>query len=160
MGPLPGHALRRDGAPHDEYGRLVNPDKPRSRAGTGRAFCECGASSPVLANGEERRAWHNQHKVDVVEAEEAETIMVTGIQLYRRKAPAVPAALLTLDSRDAIIEWLMSYDVLAYPREHGISIMRHRGPVIVKFGQFVVSGQTGFYAVDASDFTDKFELVS
>jgi hypothetical protein len=55
---IAGHALWSQGGAVE--GRNVSV-KPRE----GRAECECGMQSPVLANSSRRRAWHRAHKDDI-----------------------------------------------------------------------------------------------
>jgi hypothetical protein len=60
---VPGHALAREGLPHDDQGR---PDYSAGwTGGEGRALCSCGASSQVMASGHARQQWHREHKADV-----------------------------------------------------------------------------------------------
>jgi hypothetical protein len=59
-GKLPGHALKWAGRCSSEfYYRKNQPE---------RAICECGAESPDLPNTvEARKAWHRQHKADMID---------------------------------------------------------------------------------------------
>lgn len=55
------HALRYYGAPHDDDGELIQPG-PKTTSGEGRAKCKCGALSPILPTGLDRRGWFDIHR--------------------------------------------------------------------------------------------------
>lgn len=60
---LSGHTLRYEGAPFHwqvPYGwRRLNE---RGTAGRGVGMCSCGAHSSTLDSGQQRKAWHRDHK--------------------------------------------------------------------------------------------------
>lgn len=61
---VPGHTLRHEGAPHDTTGRRIGS---YWRTGsTGAARCSCGQQSDDLPSAAARKAWHRQHKLDVL----------------------------------------------------------------------------------------------
>jgi hypothetical protein len=60
-----GHALIREGAAHNDDGTAV---RWNSVSGTGRGLCECGEMSDVLTSGGTRKAWHRDHKGEVMQA--------------------------------------------------------------------------------------------
>lgn len=64
---LTGHGLRSEGAPFERReGRWSHVHRGIVRSsGTGRALCECGATSGVLDSGNARKAWHREHKAEV-----------------------------------------------------------------------------------------------
>lgn len=57
------HALRFNGAPYTSDGVPVNEDTSTT-SGVGRALCACGALSPELPSGAQRRAWFKEHKAN------------------------------------------------------------------------------------------------
>lgn len=57
------HALRYNGAPYTPDGQLAHEDSSVT-GGTGRALCACGAMSPDLPSGSQRRAWFKDHKAN------------------------------------------------------------------------------------------------
>lgn len=61
-GPLlvPGHTLVGKGRPYDENGDGLSWSS--SPVGEGRAKCECGWLSPVLASVRDRKLYHYEHK--------------------------------------------------------------------------------------------------
>lgn len=70
--PITGHALKHEGAPHDNKGnRLNHRGEPADvsysigATGEGRALCECGALSEELPSRNKRAAWHRQHKAEI-----------------------------------------------------------------------------------------------
>lgn len=50
---------------------LAHGAMPVYRKYPDHAMCECGANSPLFRTVEERRAWHRQHKADVIDAQAA-----------------------------------------------------------------------------------------
>lgn len=64
---LSGHELVNEGAPHDSKGRRFGI-YGYSTAGEGRGKCSCGKLSPVLNSGNQRKAWHREHKEEIREA--------------------------------------------------------------------------------------------
>lgn len=56
------HVLKYNAAPYTAQGELVYPADTNITRGPGRAKCACGALSPELANGAQRRAWFKDHK--------------------------------------------------------------------------------------------------
>jgi len=64
-----GHGLKYDGAPLDEAGRWIHPTRKHGKGHPptpGRGGCYCGALSEVLPDRASRRAWHDQHKLQVI----------------------------------------------------------------------------------------------
>jgi hypothetical protein len=64
---LAGHELLYEGAAHDSLGnrtRLLYG----GTSGEGRAKCSCGVLSKPLTSGRARKAWHRDHKADVLAA--------------------------------------------------------------------------------------------
>ena len=62
MSVVKGHSLLFEGAAHDEHGaRLYH-----HTGNAGRGMCSCGELSQVLPSGTARKAWHRQHKAEVV----------------------------------------------------------------------------------------------
>lgn len=66
---LAGHELRDEGAPYDGRGRKIWQNR-WTTSGRGRAKCSCGALSPELPSGTQRKAWHRAHKAEVRAAAE------------------------------------------------------------------------------------------
>lgn len=62
---LSGHTLRYEGAPFSADGTLIYDGMHVGTSGEGRAKCSCGALSPVLSSGAQRKAWHRQHKAAI-----------------------------------------------------------------------------------------------
>lgn len=67
-GPVPapvprisGHGLVSEGAAHED--RDGHASQVRKYAGF--AVCQCGARSPVLPSGAQRKQWHREHKIEV-----------------------------------------------------------------------------------------------
>lgn len=58
------HVLKYNAAPYTAQGELVHPADTNITRGPGRAKCSCGALSPELANGAQRRAWFKDHKAN------------------------------------------------------------------------------------------------
>ena len=56
---LSGHTLWFEGAPHDAESKRIGW---QVTGGTGSARCSCGELSPVLTSGQQRKAWHREHK--------------------------------------------------------------------------------------------------
>lgn len=61
MSRLAGHELQSEGAPYDSNGKLTNI-LYGGTSGVGRGKCSCGALSPDLDSGNQRKAWHRDHK--------------------------------------------------------------------------------------------------
>lgn len=59
-----GHTLEREGAAHDDQGRLVYGSYVAT-SGAGRGMCSCGELSDVLLSGSARRRWHTNHKSNI-----------------------------------------------------------------------------------------------
>lgn len=58
------HALKFNAAPYTAEGELIHPDDTGITRGPGRAKCACGALSPELENGAQRRNWFKEHKAN------------------------------------------------------------------------------------------------
>lgn len=58
------HALKFNAAPYTAEGELVHPDDTGITRGPGRGKCACGALSPELENGAQRRNWFKEHKAN------------------------------------------------------------------------------------------------
>lgn len=58
---VPGHELFYEGAAHDADGKRILVIWGGT-GGTGRGKCSCGALSPELTSGTQRKAWHRDHK--------------------------------------------------------------------------------------------------
>lgn len=63
---IAGHALLREGLPYDDQGRYPLSSQGEKQQ-QGRAKCSCGALSPNLPSGAQRKAWHREHKAEVRE---------------------------------------------------------------------------------------------
>lgn len=61
-----GHTLEREGAAHDDQGRLAYSSYVVT-SGTGRGMCSCGELSDVLHSGAARKRWHAEHKAAATE---------------------------------------------------------------------------------------------
>ena len=57
-----GHELFDEGSAVDSKGRRIYPG---TIGGTGMARCSCGTKSEVLTSGNQRKAWHRAHKLEV-----------------------------------------------------------------------------------------------
>lgn len=67
--PIAGHALQNEGAPFNKARVRVRVSRSHSTTGgEGRALCECGVLSEPLYSAGQRKAWHRQHKLDVMRA--------------------------------------------------------------------------------------------
>jgi hypothetical protein len=67
---LPGHALQREGAPHDANGAPLTAYYYGRRGGEGRAKCQCGTLSEILDSARQRKQWHREvHKPEIREGE-------------------------------------------------------------------------------------------
>ncbi|MET4222810.1 hypothetical protein [Oerskovia enterophila] len=64
MSRLAGHELWWEGAPHTAKGQLIYRGRITT-GGTGHGKCSCGALSPELPSGTQRRAWHREHKAEI-----------------------------------------------------------------------------------------------
>lgn len=67
---LPGHGLRGEGAAFVSYDCPRCPDgfesgEPSPWPFEGHALCRCGAESPHLLSGGQRKRWHSAHKDEV-----------------------------------------------------------------------------------------------
>lgn len=70
---LPGHGLLNEGAAYTSgdctEDRCYPGSIPRRRwegtSGRGHALCSCGAESPHLNSGNQRKRWHREHKMKV-----------------------------------------------------------------------------------------------
>ena len=62
-----GHTLRAEGAAHEARNSSdrATRQKWNSISGTGFGICSCGARSPILNTGQERKDWHRDHKREV-----------------------------------------------------------------------------------------------
>lgn len=61
-----GHFLRHEGAAFDEHGRRVFDYAYGYAGGEGRGLCSCGDLSEVLNSIGQRKAWHREHKGEVL----------------------------------------------------------------------------------------------
>lgn len=61
---IPGHALRYEGAPHDDQGNRIYPSSLgwAGVSGKGRAQCSCGERSEVLPSAYRRKQWYVAHR--------------------------------------------------------------------------------------------------
>jgi len=57
---VPGHSMTGQGKVLDKAGFWPTREK------VGSTQCECGERSPELDSNMKRRAWHRQHKLDVL----------------------------------------------------------------------------------------------
>lgn len=74
------HALKFNAAPYNDQGELIHPEDTHITRGPGRAKCTCGALSPELENGAERRRWFKEHKSNPVSwTEVSRTVTVTPV---------------------------------------------------------------------------------
>lgn len=64
MSRLAGHEPWWEGAPHTAKGQLIHRGRITT-GGTGHGKCSCGAFSPELPSGTQRRAWHREHKAEI-----------------------------------------------------------------------------------------------
>jgi hypothetical protein len=58
---VPGHGLAFEGAPFDHEGNRIS-----IRRGSGRGKCSCGLLSENLTSANARKAWHRQHKANLL----------------------------------------------------------------------------------------------
>lgn len=58
------HVLKYNAAPYNAEGELLFPADTGVTRGPGRAKCACGALSPQLDNGAQRRQWFKTHKAN------------------------------------------------------------------------------------------------
>lgn len=73
------HALLNEGAAFDDDGERKTFDRfVLGTAGEGRAKCSCGEMSDVLSSSTKRKAWHRQHKTDVIERGHLKRILAAG----------------------------------------------------------------------------------
>jgi hypothetical protein len=64
-----GHALRFEGAPHDDEGNRIHRGRfPYGVGGEGRAKCACGQMSDVLPSAYQRKEWYREHRAESVGA--------------------------------------------------------------------------------------------
>lgn len=59
---LAGHELLDEGAAYVKAGRWSHRITPRGTGGEGRGKCSCGVVSEILKSGNQRKAWHRDHK--------------------------------------------------------------------------------------------------
>jgi hypothetical protein len=62
---LSGHELFYEGAAYDAKGKYRVQEIWGGTGGTGSGKCSCGALSPELTSGAQRKAWHRGHKDQV-----------------------------------------------------------------------------------------------
>jgi len=60
---IDGHGLVFEGSPFSDHGKRLHV----GTYGPGRAKCSCGALSPSLTSGYQRKAWHRKHKAEVAQ---------------------------------------------------------------------------------------------
>lgn len=68
IGPVRGHGLVMEGRAHvvNIRGEVVPEWGFSGVGGLGRGLCSCGELSPLLPSAGRRKAWHRQHKADVI----------------------------------------------------------------------------------------------
>lgn len=65
MSRLPGHELLWEGAAYVRRGTQFVTGPERGTRGVGYGKCSCGALSPELASGNQRKQWHRDHKNEI-----------------------------------------------------------------------------------------------
>ncbi len=74
-----GHVLANEGAPFETY--LVDGKPKRSGgpwggiSGMGCGLCSCGVMSEVLPSATKRKAWHRNHKDEILLKQEQESLL-------------------------------------------------------------------------------------
>lgn len=63
---LSGHELYHEGAAYDDRGKH-RLSLQGGTGGEGKGKCSCGALSPKLTSGTQRKAWHRAHKTEIRE---------------------------------------------------------------------------------------------
>lgn len=58
-----GHGLQAEGSAYTADGARVMYN---TVAGTGHGRCACGETSPEAKSGNARKAWHRQHKAEIL----------------------------------------------------------------------------------------------
>lgn len=64
MARLSGHELYNEGAAFDDRGKH-RISLHGGTGGEGKGKCSCGALSPKLTSGTQRKAWHRAHKAEI-----------------------------------------------------------------------------------------------